>query len=321
MRRSMLRSILTTCLVFAAILPARALDRVTFGLDWLAEAEYGGYYQAVATGLYAKHGLDVTIRQGGPQVNQTQLMMGGKLDFIITGNAFLCLNIAQEKLPFTTVASMFQRDPTVLLAHPGVGHDSFEQLRGQPIMIGAATRTSWWNFLASKYGYTDAQIRPYTFNLAPFLADKNAVQQGYLGSEPFEIKAKGGFDPVVLLLADTGFNGYASLITTSDKLITEHPDQVQRFIDASIEGWASYLDGDPTPGNALIKQANPDMPDDLLAYGRNVLKSRGIVNSGDGIGAMTDARWEAFSHAVQAEGLYKPDLDWHRAYTLQFVKK
>ena len=302
-------------------LPAHAADRVSFGLDWLAEAEYGGYYQAVATGLYAKHGLDVAIRQGGPQVNQTQLMMAGNLDFIITGNAFLSLNIAQEKLPFTTIASMFQRDPTVLIAHPGTGHDSFEQLRGQPIMIGAATRTSWWNFLASKYGYTDAQIRPYTFNPAPFLADKNAVQQGYLGSEPFIIKQQAGFDPVVLLLADAGFNGYASLITTSDKLIASNPDLVQRFIDASIEGWASYLGQDPTPGNALMKQANPEMTDALLAYGRDVLKSKGIVQSGDGIGAMTDARWASFTTAVIAEGLYPKELDWHRAYTLKFVKK
>lgn len=316
-----MRHLMTLMFLILAHLPARAADKVRFGLDWLAEAEYGGYYQAVATGLYAKHGLDVTIRQGGPQANQAQLLLAGSLDFIITGNAFLSLNIAQEKLPFTTISSMFQRDPTVLISHPGTGHDSFEQLRGQPIMIGAATRTSWWNFLREKYGYTDAQIRPYTFNPAPFLADKNAVQQGYLGSEPFIIKQQAGFDPVVLLLADAGFNGYASLITTSDKLIAQNPDLVQRFVNASIEGWASYLDQDPTPGNALIKKANPDMSDALLAYGRDVLKSRGIVNSGDGIGAMTEARWSTFVTAVQSEGLYPQDLDWHRAYTLKFIKK
>ncbi len=320
----MLRLLLAACLTLATTVlapPARALDRVTFGLDWLAEAEYGGYYQAIATGIYAKHGLDVTIRQGGPQANQTQLLLAGSLDFIITGNAFLTLNLAQEDLPFSTVAAMFQRDPTVLISHPNTGHDSFESLRGQPIMIGAATRTSWWTFLSRKYGYTDAQIRPYTFNLAPFLADKNAIQQGYLGSEPFAIKQQGGFEPVVLLLADAGFDGYASLITTSNRLIGQNPDLIQRFIDASIEGWASYLDTDPAPGNALIKQANPDMSDELLAYGRTVLKSRGIVQSGDGIAAMTDARWSAFTRAVQAEGLYPPTLDWHRAVNLRFVKK
>jgi NitT/TauT family transport system substrate-binding protein len=168
--------------------PALANDKISFGLDWLAEAEYGGYYQAAATGIYAKHGLDVTIAQGGPSVNHAALLMAGKLDFNICSNSFLALNFVQEKIPFSVVASMFQKDPSVLLAHPGVGNDSFPQLKGKPILISADTRVSWWNFLKAKFGYTDAQIRPYTFNLAPFLSDKNAIQQGYLGSEPFTIR-------------------------------------------------------------------------------------------------------------------------------------
>ena len=305
--------------------PALAADRVTFGLDWKAEAEYGGYYQAVATGIYARHGLDVTIRQGGPQVNQAQLLLAGRLDFNLASNSFLALNLAQERLPFTTVAAMFQKDPSVLLAHPGQGHDSFEQLRGKPIMIGADSRAGWWNFLRARFGYSDAQIRPYTFNLAPFLADKSAIQQGYLGSEPYAIKQEAGFDPVVLLLADAGFSGYGSLITTSDKLIGKNPDLVQRFVDASIEGWYSYLYGDPAPANRMIKADNPDMSDGLLEYGHLVLRERGIIDSGDatqlGVGAMTEARWQDFFRSMQSAGLYKPDLDWKRAFTLRFVDK
>ncbi len=304
---------------------AQPPDRVAFGLDWKAEAEYGGYYQAVAAGLYAKHGLDVTIRQGGPQVNQTQLLLAGRLDFNVASNAYLALNAAQEALPFTAIAAMFQRDPAILLAHPGVGNDSFEALRGKPIMIGADTRVGWWNFLRARFGYTDAQIRPYAFSLAPFLADKNAVQQGYLGSEPFAVRQEAGFDPVVLLLADAGFNGYGSLITASTKLLAEKPDVAQRFLDASIEGWYSYLYGDPAAANALMKRDNPEMTDALLDYGRTVLRERGIVDSGDtltsGIGAMSDARWEAFSRSMAGQGLYPATLDYKRAYTLQFVNK
>ncbi len=304
---------------------AQAADTVSFGLDWKAEAEYGGYYQAQATGIYAKHGLEVTIRQGGPQLNQAQLMLAGRLDFMLTSNGFLALNLVREKLPFITVAAMFQRDPSILLAHPGQGHDSFEALRGAPIMIGADTRVGWWNFLKSRFGYTDQQIRPYTFSLAPFLADKRAVQQGYLGSEPYAVKTEAGFEPVVLLLADAGFTGYGSLITTSTKLIETRPELVQRFLDASIEGWVSYLYGDPAPGDAVMLRENPEMTPGLLAYGRQVLRDRGIVDSGDsltgGIGAMTPARWEAFFRSVQAEGLFPAELDWQRAFTTQFVNK
>jgi NitT/TauT family transport system substrate-binding protein len=302
---------------------ARAADHVAFGLDWLAEAEYGGYYQAAATGIYARHGLDVDIRQGGPQVNQAQLLLAGRLDFTIAGNSFLALNFAQQDLPFLAVAAMFQKDPSILLAHPGVGNNSFAALRGKPIMIGADTRVGYWNFLREKFGYSDAQIRPYTFNAAPFLADRNAVQQGYLGSEPYLIRQQGGFDPVVLKVADTGFAGYGSLTATSRKLVAENPDLVRRFIAASAEGWHSYLDGDPAPGNALIKQANPDMSDGLLAYGRQALKQNGILESGDalrlGVGAMTDARWAAFFQSMVAAKLYPATMDYRKAYTLQFV--
>ena len=265
MRR--LAAILTLLL---APLAAQANDKITFGLDWKAEAEYGGYYQALASGLYQKAGLDVTIRQGGPQVNHTALLLAGRLDFNITGNSFLAFNFVNQNIPFRAVASMFQKDPSVLIAHPGQGNDSFPALKGKPIMISSDTRAGWWNFLKAKFGYTDSQIRPYTFNLAPFLADPKAIQQGYLGSEPFSIKQATGVEPVVLLVADAGFQGYASLIATSDKMIQEKPDLVQRFLDASILGWYAYLHGDASAANALILQENPEMTQALLDYGRAV---------------------------------------------------
>lgn len=304
---------------------ARAQDKVTFGLDWKAEAEYGGYYQALATGLYAKNGLDVTIRQGGPQVNHTQLLLAGRLDFNIASNSFLALNFVKENIPFRAVAAMFQKDPAVLIAHPGVGNDNFAALKGKPIMISGDTRVGWWNFLKAKFGYSDSQIRPYTFNLGPFLANKNAIQQGYLGSEPFSIKEQAHIDPVVMLVADAGFKGYASLIATSDKMIKERPDLVQRFLDASIQGWYSYLYGDPAPGNKLIKEANPEMTDALIAYGIKAMKDNGILTSGDaaklGIGAMSPQRWADFYKASADEGIYPKGLDVSKAYTLQFVNK
>ena len=314
--------------VLSAILPAtpaQAAERITLGLDWVAEAEYAGFYQAAATGLYAKRGLEVIIQQGGPQVNHTQLLLAGRLDFNIASNSFTAMNFVKQNIPFRAVAATFQKDPAVLLAHPGQGNDSFAALKGKPIMIGADTRVGWWNYVRAKYGYSDSQIRPYTFNLQPFLADKKAIQQGYIGSEPFAIRQAAGFEPVVMLVADTGFSGYASLIATSDKNIRERPERVQKFLDASIEGWYSYLYGDPAPANALIRKENPEMSEALLAYGRDILKSKGIVDSGDalkdGIGAMTAARWNEFLRTMAKEGLYPADLDASRAYTTQFVNK
>ncbi len=300
---------------------ASANDKITFGIDWRAEAEYGGYYQAVANGIYAKHGLDVTIREGGPQVNQMQLLMAGRLDFNLGGGR--AIEFVQNQLPYVAIAAIFQKDPAVLIAHPDQGNDSFPALKGKPIEIAPDARQSWWRFLAAKYGYTDAQTKLYTFNMAPFLADKTLVQQGYLGSEPFVIRQMGGFDPVVLLVADGGYKGYGNIITASRKIVDEKPDLVKRFVDASIEGWYSFLYQDPTPANDLIKAANPEMTDALLAYGRKMMNEHGIVDSGDastlGIGAMTAARWAEFYHAMVAVGVYPDGIDVTKAYVTDFV--
>src|SRR5271165_1020241 len=301
-----------------------AAESVSFGTDWKAEAEHGGYYQAIAAGIYRGHGLEVTLRQGGPQVNHAQLLAAGRLDFNLAPNSFGPLNFIAENIPMVAVAAIFQKDPSVLIAHPGQGNDTLATLKGKPIMIGSDTRIGSWIFLKSRFGYTDDQIRPYTFSVAPFLADPKAVQQGYLSSEPFTIEAQ-GVKPVVLLLADAGYSSYGSLIQTSAKLAQENPALVQRFVDASIEGWYSYLYGDPGPGNALIKRDNPEMTDALLTYGIAKIKEYGIVDSGDaktgGIGAMTEARWREFFDTMANAGVYPKDLDFRRAFTLRFVNK
>src|SRR5215510_12008744 len=311
--RVLIAAVLWAAAAVALGCSATAQEKVTFGTDWKAEAEHGGYYQAIATGIYRQHGLDVTLRQGGPQVNHAQLLAAGRLDFNLAPNSFVPLNFVQENIPMVAVAAIFQKDPSVLVAHPGQGADSLGALKGKPIMIGSDTRVTSWAFLKGKFGYSDDQIRPYAFSVAPFLADPKAIQQGYLTSEPFTIESQ-GVKPIVLLLADAGYSSYGSLIQTSDKLAREKPDVVQRFVDASIEGWYSYLYRDPAPANALIKRDNPEMTDALLAYGITKIKEYGIVDSGDaktyGIGAMTDRRWSDFFDRMSKAGVYSKDLDF-----------
>ena len=305
--------------------PAAALDEVTFGTNWKAQAEHGGYYQAVATGIYARYGLDVTIRQGGPQVNHGQLLAAGRIDFNMGGNMFAAFNAVQNDVPEVTIAAIFQKEPQVLLAHPGQGIDGIEDLAGKTILVSPDGQQTYWLWLKSAYGLEDSQLRPYTFNPAPFLADVNTVQQGYVTSEPLAILKAGGFEPDVLFLADAGYDSYSTTIEVMQSTIDANPDLVQRFVDASIEGWYSYLYGDPTPGNALIKADNPDMTDELIAFGIEKMKEYGIVDSGDalelGIGAMTDARWQSFFEKAVGWGVYPAELPFEKGYTLDFVNK
>ncbi|MDY7003431.1 MAG: ABC transporter substrate-binding protein [Cyanobacteriota bacterium] len=299
------------------------LDKVTYGTNWYAQAEHGGFYQAIATGIYEDYGLDVTIKMGNAQVNGTQLLVGGAIDFYM-GFGIEAISAVEAGIPTITVAAIFQKDPQVLIAHPGVGNDSLEQLKGKPILVSSLSEKGYWRFLQTKFGYTDDQRRPYNFSVAPFLLDKNVIQQGYLTSEPFTIEKKGGFKPVVMLLADYGYEPYATTIATTTKMVENNPDLVQRFVDASIKGWYSYLEN-PEPANQLIKKDNPEMTDELLAYSLEKMKEYGIITSGDaatkGIGAMTDERWKSFFDTVVKAGVIKPDTNYKKAFTLQFVNQ
>jgi len=303
--------------------PAHALDKVAFGTNWVAEAEHGGFYQALADGTYAKYGLDVTIVPGGPNVNNRILLVVGKLDFFMTANALQAFDAAANNVPTVVVAASFQKDPQVLLAHPGI--DKFEDLKKLTLFVSKEGMASYFQWLKRDFGFDEARVKPYTFNPQPFLADKTSAMQGYVTSEPFAVEQQGKFKPGIFLLADHGFSAYSTLIETRRDLVESKPDIVQRFVDASAVGWYHYIYGDAQAGNALIKKHNPEMTDALLAYSVTKMKEYGIVDSGDalalGIGAMTDARMKDFYDTMQRAGVVKAGLDYKKSYTLQFVNK
>lgn len=318
-----LAGVLAPATPLATAAGAQSLDKVSFGTNWVAEAEHGGFYQALADGTYRKYGLDVTIVPGGPQVNNRLLLAVGKLDFFMSANTLQSFDAVEQKIPTVAVAAMFQKDPQVLIAHPGVAR--FDDLKRLTLFISKEGIASYFQWLKAEYGFKDAQVRPYTSNPQPFLADQNSAMQGYVTSEPYAIEKRAGFKPVVFLLADHGFSAYSTLIETRRDLVERKPDVVQRFVDASIIGWYRYLFGDNRAGNALIKKQNPEMTDELLAYSVEAMKRYGIVASGDaaklGIGAMTDARVADFFGKMVRAGVVKPSLDYRKAYTLRFVNR
>jgi NitT/TauT family transport system substrate-binding protein len=322
-RRRGLALLLLALTAVAGAVPARADDKVVIGTDWRAEAEHGGIYQALAQGIYKRYHLDVEIRQGGPSLNQAQLLAAGRYDFAVQSNSFEPLNFVKNGVPIVAVAAAFQKDPQVLIAHAASGLDSLEKMKGKPVLISAASRENFWQFLKVRYGFTDEQIRPYTFNLAPFLADKNAIMQGYLTSEPYAIELASGEKPLTILLADQGYRSYGAMIAATRGTIDKKPDLVQRMVDATILGWISYLKDDPSAANAMIKRDNPEMTDAIIAHAIAGMKQYGIVQSGDaqtlGVGAMTDARWKEFFDFTAEAGIYPKDLAYQKGYTLQFV--
>jgi NitT/TauT family transport system substrate-binding protein len=303
---------------------AQAATKITFVTDWKAQAEHGGFYEALAEGLYAKRGLDVHILQGGPSINVPQLLAGGAADFGIGSNDFIALNIVRAGAPIRAVAAIFQKDPQVLITHPRADIRKLADMRGMPIMISDAATTAFWPWLRARFGFQDSQIRKYTFNLAPFLVDPKAIQEGYVTSEPYTIEQQGKFKPQVYLLADNGYPGSANLILVSQSWIDTKPEIVRDFVEASIQGWTHYLYGNPKPANALIKRDNPEMTDALIAQAIARMKAYGLLEPAGlklhRIGQMSDAQWKTFFDTMAAEKLYPASLDWRKAYTLAFVQ-
>jgi NitT/TauT family transport system substrate-binding protein len=305
---------------------AEDLVKIRFGTNWLAQAEHGGFYQAVADGTYRKHGLDVEIVQGGPQANSRMLLPVGKIDFYMGGNMIQAFSAVQENIPTKVVAGIFQKEPQILMSHPGQGMDRFEDLKkSQNVLISKEGLATFYQWMKAEHGFTDEQAKPYNFDAAAFLNDKTAVQQGYLTSEPLIVEKAGGFKPNVFLLADYGFDTYSTTIEARTEMVEKQPDIVQKFVDASVTGWMNYLYGDNAAANQLIKKDNPEMDDEHIAYSVAKMKEYGIVDSGDaatmGVGAMTDQRMKSFFDKMVAAKVVPGDLDYKKSYTLEFVNK
>ena len=306
------------CFASLFAVTACANDRLLFVTSWYAEAEHGGFYQALAEGTYEKHGLDVTIKMGGPQVNAYQLLLAEQAD-VVMGYDIQTLKAVEQGLPLVSIGAVFQRDPAVMIARPEV--KSLADLKTRTLLIGQTSETTFWPWLKTRFGFTEEQKRPYAFSVQPFLVDKNVAQQGLATSEPYAIE-KTGVKPKVFLLADAGYPPYAETLVTTTKVLKQKPEVIRRFVAATAEGWKSYLKN-PAPGNARIKRENPQIEPELLAYSVVKMNEYALVTGGDakilGILAMTDARWQQTKEFLVASGLLRTDVDLKKAYRLDLL--
>ena len=307
------------------ILTEDNLIEITFATDWKAQAEQGGFYQALAAGLYEKNGLKVKIIQGSSNVNVPRLIASNAIEFGIGSNSFIPLNMVANKIPGKAVMAVFQKDPQIIMTHPENDIRNLEDMRDLPIMISDASIGAFWLWLKSKYGFTDSQIRKKTFSLAPFLSNKSSIQQGYLTSEPFLVEKEAGFAPRVFLLADYGYPSYGAMVLASSEVITNNPEIVKAFVNASIEGWRQYIYEDPSLGNELIMRENNEMKEDILLQAIKKIRNYELVSNeiskGLDIGLMTDIKWESFFETMASNGVYEKNLKWRESFTLDFINK
>ncbi|MBY6160336.1 ABC transporter substrate-binding protein [Mameliella alba] len=317
----------TAALTSLAILTgatAQSAEPVTFALNWLPVAEHGGFYQAQLDGTYAACGLDVSIIPGGPQVNNRALMLAGRVDFHMGSDLLAAFNAAAEDIPVVAVAAIFQKTPQILMTHPGKA-DGFEGLKDMTILVDDNAYATYYRWMINKFGFSAEQRQPYTYNAAPFLADDGKVMQGYLTSEPYLIETEGGFKPDVYLLADHGFDSFATTIETMRGTLEKHPDTVKCFVEGSITGWYNYLWGDNSAANAEIKRLNPEFTQDKIDFAISQMKTYEVLTAGDaatlGIGAIPLDKAERFFRSMVEAGVLDEGLDWASAIDVTYVNK
>ena len=314
------------CLInlYSQDLLGKELVKIRFATDWRAQAEQGGFYHALALGLYKERGLDVKIIQGNAGINIPRLLASGEIEFGMGSNSFIPLNILANNIPAKSVMASFQKDPQILMTHPSSSLRNLEDMKDKPIMISEASIGAFWVWLKSKYSFTDKQIRRKTFSLAPFLVNENAIQQGYLTSEPYLVKKELGKSPKIFLLSDYGYPSYGAMILARNDLIEERPEIVKAFVEASIIGWKKYIYENPEEGNKLILNENSEMTEEILFQAIDKIKKYNLISNSDDyndVGLMTEERWNEFYITMSNNGIYKKDLNWKDSYSLQFISE
>jgi len=302
-----------------------AADKVVFGTNWLAQGGHGGFYQAIADGTYKKHGLDVEIMMGGPQMNNRPMLIAGKLDFLMTGNLLLSFDNVRNGIPTMVVGAFFQKDPQAMISHSGQ-YSNFGDLKNAPtVLVSKDGQFSFWKWMVNAHGFKDEQVKPYAYNLAQFLQDEKMVQQAYGTAEPIYAAAAGA-KPETFLLADHGWTTYSTTIEARTEMVKNNPDLIQRFMNASIEGWYNFLYGDRSAAYGLIMKDNPEMTKEKLDKEMAQFEKLGIIDVGDaltkGIGAMDMARVKSFHKLAIDSGIIESgSVDVNMVATDQFVNK
>ena len=296
---------------------APALVPVILQTNWYAEAEYGGYYQALAKGYYKEAGLDVRIQQGGPGAYPVQKIAANQVQFAVARSDDIIL-AARQKLPVLMLSAQLEHDPQIICLHDQSPVHGFAGLGGRSIM--AEPGSAWISYIQKKYRVVINTI-PENYGNAQFLADPNFIQQGFITNEPFifdRLKVPNRF----LLISDSGYDPYRALCT-NQAYARDHPDVVRAFVQASIRGWADYLHGDPAPATALISKDYAESTPEVLAFAREKILhyqvAAGDPAKGERIGLITRKRLAEQIAILKDLGLLTEPVTVDQVATFDFL--
>ncbi len=277
----------------AARAKAESAQKLKLALNWVPEPEFGGFYAAREAGAYKRRGIDLEILGGGAGVPVIQMVATGRADFGTVG-ADEIIGGRVRGADVVAVFATYQTFPQGVMVHAARKLTKIEQAF-QSGTIAIQTGVAYAAYLKKKFSWQGSQVVPYDGGVARFLTDPHFSQQCYVTSEPLAAKKQGG-DPQVFLIADAGFNPYATVVITRGELIKKHPELVRSFVQASADGWRAYLQ-DPSPTNQKLGELNKSM--DATSLRESADAQKPFIETDDtkqnGLGSMRRDRWQTLS--------------------------
>src|SRR5688572_7526152 len=228
-------------------------EKLTLQLNWKPEPQFGGFYAAP----FAKHGLNVEVREGGVGTPTVQMVATEQVPFGVVSADEVVLNRAQGG-DVVALFAVYQTNPQGLMTRASRGLKDIGQIFATDGTVAMQQGLPYANFLKNKYGFEKVRIVPSPGgDLSVFKSDEKYTMQCFVTSEPLAAK-KAGIEPKTFLVADAGYNPYTTVLVTHGNYLRAHPDVVQKVTQAVREGWTAYL-ADPAKTNEAMHKLNPSM--------------------------------------------------------------
>jgi len=300
--------------------------KVTLALGFVPNVQFAPYYVAIDNGYYADAGFDVEVQQG-PNPDLLAQVGSGSIDFAVTSGDGL-IPARAAGIPVTYVMAQFQKYPVGATAIGGK-HDPLtapEDLKGRRVGVSQTNGSTYFGLLAllQAGGLTLDDIDLITIGFTELEAltqDQIDVAMTYLVNEPVQAREL-GYDMEELAVSDY-VNMVSTGLVTNESMLSEHPDLVQKFVEATLKGLQASLD-DPDAAFEASMARMPEITGDNVRIQRAVLEQAQKWQqppTDHPLGWTDPEAWQNTQDLLQSVGVVDAPIDPEALYTNEFVEQ
>jgi len=317
-------------LLAGAQTPVIAAEKVVFLIDWLPAGDKAVAYLGVQDGLFAAEGLEVTIQSGRGSSDVVTKLGTGAADMGTGGLAALLQARAQSPVAVKAIASIYTLQPDAIFTTEGSGISSLKDVAGKTIATATFSSSNVsWPLVLKANGVDPAKVELLKADpgaLAPMLASgKVAATINWVTVAPAFAKplAETGKKLKVIAWSDYGFDGYGLSVFASEKMLTERPETVKKFMRAYMKATAKAL-ADPAAAATALKAMVPEVDVEVARaqFAASIPLIVNDISKKDGEGAFEKALLaKTWKWTAEAQNLPLDKLDPETAVDRSFLAK